>query len=165
MSKNKCHHSRLLYTQCRLNAWVRLAVACRGAHANHFMLCIACFLMFKHWCCWKYQYNKHTCLILSTIYIFIPVSVCVGRGPVHFFSRGPTMLLRWPCLYCYCFLSYAPALHEPGTRRALYTGSMCNDEVYLYISLYYYRKCYDCSINKINTWPRCVLYRKKSYNN
>jgi hypothetical protein len=41
------------------------------------------------------------CLILSTIYIFIPVSGCVGRGPVHRIARGPIMLLRRPwCQPC-----------------------------------------------------------------
>ena len=28
-------------------------------HANLCMLCIACFLMFKNWFCWKYQYNTY----------------------------------------------------------------------------------------------------------
>jgi hypothetical protein len=48
-----------------------------GACANLCMLCTACFLMLKHWFYWKYQYS----LLLLTIYIFIPVSGCVGRGP------------------------------------------------------------------------------------
>ena len=30
-----------------------------GPHANVCMLCIDCFLMFKHWFCWKYQCNKY----------------------------------------------------------------------------------------------------------
>ena len=30
-----------------------------GAHAIICMLCTACFLMFKHWFCCKYQYNKY----------------------------------------------------------------------------------------------------------
>ena len=36
------------------------------------------------------------CLILLTIYSFIPVSGCLGRGPVHCFVLGPLMLLRRP---------------------------------------------------------------------
>ena len=36
------------------------------------------------------------CLILSTIYFFIPVSGCVGRTPVHCFPRRPIILLRRP---------------------------------------------------------------------
>ena len=28
------------------------------------------------------------------IYSFIPVSVCVGRGPVHYFDRGPIMAVK-----------------------------------------------------------------------
>ena len=30
------------------------------------------------------------------IYIFIPVSGCVGSGPVYCFARGPIILLRRP---------------------------------------------------------------------
>jgi hypothetical protein len=36
--------------------------------------------MFKHWFCWKYQYNKYM-LNFINIYSFIPVSDCVGMGP------------------------------------------------------------------------------------
>ena len=43
--------------QCRLSAWARWAVA-RGPHANLGMVCIACYLMFKHCVYRKYQYNK-----------------------------------------------------------------------------------------------------------
>jgi len=32
------------------------------------------------------------------INIFIPVSGCLGRAPVHCFAWGPMMLLRRPCL-------------------------------------------------------------------
>ena len=80
-----------MYTQCRLNAWPLWAVV-RGlmrieARANlTCMLCTACYLMVKHWFCWKYQYNIR--LILSTIYIFITVSGCVGRGPSALFCLG-----------------------------------------------------------------------------
>ena len=33
------------------------------------------------------------------IYSFIPVSGCVGMGPVHCFARGPMILLRCPWVY------------------------------------------------------------------
>jgi hypothetical protein len=36
--------------------------------------------MFKHWFCWKYQYNKYMYNFID-IYSFIPVSSCVGVGP------------------------------------------------------------------------------------
>ena len=29
-----------------------------GSHDNLCLLCTTCFLMFKYWFCWKYQYNK-----------------------------------------------------------------------------------------------------------
>jgi hypothetical protein len=35
------------------------------------------FLMIKHWFCWEYQYNKYIFNLID-IYIFIPVSGCVG---------------------------------------------------------------------------------------
>jgi hypothetical protein len=62
------------------------------------MLCKACFLMFKHWFCWKYQYNKYMFNSID-IYRFIPVSGCVYIDPVHCFSRVPFMLSRrrWLC--------------------------------------------------------------------
>jgi len=41
-----------------------------------------------------------------TIYIFITVSGCVGRGPVHCFARGPIMLLR-PPWYILCYLLFS----------------------------------------------------------
>ena len=70
--------------QCHLSTWAHWAVAMgphkHRAHANLGMFCMTCFLMFKHWFCWKYHYNKYM-LISSTIYISIPVSGCVGRGP------------------------------------------------------------------------------------
>ena len=61
-----------------------------------------CLLMIKHWYFWKSQYNKYICLILSTIYIFIPVSGCVyiyKEGPctlVLLGGRGAMLLLRRP---------------------------------------------------------------------
>ena len=62
------------------------------------MLCMACYLMFKHWVyCSGATNTINICLILSTLNIFIPVSGCVGRAPVHCFARGPIMLLRRPC--------------------------------------------------------------------
>jgi hypothetical protein len=46
--------------------------SCPGAHEHRDpMLIYVCFalygfLMFKHWLCWKYQYNIYICLILCT---------------------------------------------------------------------------------------------------
>ena len=60
-------------------------------------------VLINHCCtagfCWKYQYNKYicVCLILSIIYIFIPVSGCVGRASVYCCARGPIALLRRLC--------------------------------------------------------------------
>jgi hypothetical protein len=39
------------------------------------------------------------CLILSTIYIVIPVSGCIGKDLVHCFARGSIMLLRRPYIW------------------------------------------------------------------
>jgi hypothetical protein len=47
------------------------------AHANLCILCKAYFLMLKHWFCRKYQYNKFMVNFID-IYIFIPVSCCIG---------------------------------------------------------------------------------------
>jgi hypothetical protein len=43
--------------------------------------------MFKHWFCWKYQYNKCMFNIID-IYSFISMSGCVGRGPGVLFCPG-----------------------------------------------------------------------------
>ena len=51
-------HFWLTSTQCRLKAWARWADAL-GPHTNLCKLCTICFFMFKHWFCWKYQYNKY----------------------------------------------------------------------------------------------------------
>ena len=57
-------NTHTLYTQYRLNAWARWAVSRgtprgQGSYANLCMLRTACYLMFKHWFCWKYQYHKY----------------------------------------------------------------------------------------------------------
>ena len=85
------------------NAWARWAVD-RGPHEHRGpmlgMLCMACYLMFKHWVyCSGGTNTINICLILSTICIFIPVSGCVAKAPVHCFARGPIMLLRRPCAW------------------------------------------------------------------
>jgi hypothetical protein len=70
------------YMQCHLNAW---AVAWSPHDHRGTMLIYECciqhvFLMFKHWFCWKYQYNQYMFNFID-IYSFISVSGCVGRGP------------------------------------------------------------------------------------
>ena len=57
--------------------------------ANLCMLCTACFfLMFKHWFCWKYQYNKYMFNFIDT-HSFILVSGCVDTDPPgHCFFPG-----------------------------------------------------------------------------
>ena len=47
---------------------------------------MSCVLMLNH----DFVPSTNTiniCLILSTIYIIIPVSGCIGRGPVHCFDQ------------------------------------------------------------------------------
>ena len=71
----------------RLTAWARWAAArvtnsIRG-HAYLCMLCTACFLMFINTTFVGSANTIDICLILSTIYIFIPVSGCIGRTPVY----------------------------------------------------------------------------------
>jgi hypothetical protein len=52
----------------------RWGVACGPmiirAHAKLRMLCRTFFAMLKHWCCWKYQYNKQmfNCIVHSHWY-------------------------------------------------------------------------------------------------
>ena len=52
----------------------------QGLNANLCMLCTASFLMFEHWFCWTYQYNKYMFNLID-IYSFIHVNGCVGMGP------------------------------------------------------------------------------------
>ena len=66
-------------------------------HRSPMLFYVCCvFLMFKHWFCWMYQDNKYMFNFID-IYIFIPVSGCLGRAQVNCFGRGLMMLLRRPC--------------------------------------------------------------------
>ena len=60
-------------------------------HRDPMLIYVCCvqhvFLMFKQWFCWKYQYNKYMINFID-IYIFIPVSGCVGRATMHCFAQG-----------------------------------------------------------------------------
>ena len=86
----------VLSTQVPSNAWARWVVSWGGhEHRGPVPICVCCvrhvfFLMFIHWLCWKYCTNTilDICLILSTIYIFIHVSGCVGRGPSALLCPG-----------------------------------------------------------------------------
>ena len=78
--------------QCSLNAWahtrqlpgVPMSI---GPHTNLYMLYTACFLMFKHWFCWKYQYNKYMFNFID-IYSFIPVIGYIGMGSSSLLCLG-----------------------------------------------------------------------------
>ena len=77
--------------QCRLNAWARWAFASRPhEHRSPMLICVCCvWHVIK---CLNTEFIGSTntiniCLILSTIYIFIPVSGCVGRVSKHCFAR------------------------------------------------------------------------------
>jgi hypothetical protein len=51
------------------------------------------FLMFKHSLFLKYQHNKYMFNFID-IYIILPVSGCVGRGPSALLFSGCIMPLR-----------------------------------------------------------------------
>ena len=86
-SKILCLHLLLIY-DCS---------TCPNDHRNPMLFYVCCvFLMFKHWFCWMYQDNKYMFNFID-IYIFIPVSGCLGRAQVNCFGRGLMMLLRRPC--------------------------------------------------------------------
>ena len=40
------------------------------------MLCSACFLMFKHWFCWKYQYNKYMINFIDHLHFIQHIPSC-----------------------------------------------------------------------------------------
>jgi hypothetical protein len=65
----------------------------RGYHKWAFAHSSFGFFMFKHWFCWKYQYNKYMFKFID-IYSFIPVSACVGSAPSALLYPDPIMLLR-----------------------------------------------------------------------
>jgi len=83
---NKLNYGKMNYKQCRLNAWTCWAVA-RGPMLIYVYCVQHVFLMFKHWFCWKYQYNKHMFNFID-IYCFIPVSGCVGMSPSALHCSG-----------------------------------------------------------------------------
>ena len=58
------------------------------------------FLMFKHWLCWKYQYNIYMFNFIY-IYSFIHMSGCVGIGPSALLFPGARDAAKRPCCYCY----------------------------------------------------------------
>ena len=61
-------------------------------------------------------------LILSTIYIVIPVSGCVGRAPVHCFAQEPIMLFRRPC----AALTWMKSYLNDRTQRIAVSSVKCN---------------------------------------
>jgi hypothetical protein len=71
--------------------------SCPAAHElrGPMLIYVCCvlyvFLMFKHWLCWKYQYNIYKFNFIY-IYSFIPMSGCVGRLNTHL-SYIPSMLM------------------------------------------------------------------------
>ena len=48
------------------------------------MLCMTCYLMFKHWVCWKYQYNRYMFNFVDHLHCYS----CVGRAPSALFCLG-----------------------------------------------------------------------------
>jgi hypothetical protein len=58
-----------------------------GAPCYSMYVVYSTFLMFKHWFCWKYHYNKYMFNFID-IYICIPVSGCVGRGCIQIFNSN-----------------------------------------------------------------------------
>ena len=66
-------------------------------HANLCMLYTAYFLIFKHWF-WSIN-TRSICLIWSTIYNFISVSVCIDMGLSALLWPGPILLTRRPWPY------------------------------------------------------------------
>ena len=71
-------------TQCRLNTWTRWAVALWVHEHRDPMLIFICCVRHVIYCLnTNFVGSTNTiniCWILSTFYIFIPVSGCVGRG-------------------------------------------------------------------------------------
>jgi hypothetical protein len=57
---------------------------------------MACYLLFKYWVCWKYQYNKYIFHFVDHL-DFIPVSGCVGRALSALIFLWHIMILRRPC--------------------------------------------------------------------
>ena len=107
---------------------------CPGAHEHRAMLIYVCcvlyvFLWFKHWLCWKYQYNIYICLISYTFTVLFLWVVVYVWAPVHFFFRGPVMLLRRPCFYCYypnrCGYLSGPGQIVCGLFVRTRTNSLC----------------------------------------
>ena len=89
------------------------------------MLCMAFYLMVKHWVYWKYQYNKYIFNFID-LYIVIPVSGCVGKAPVHCFAGKPMMLLKRPCAALTWMKSY---LNDRTQRVAV--GSVVSNSMNL----------------------------------
>ena len=66
------------------------------------------FLMFKHWFCWKCQHNKYMFNFIDHLHFY----TCKWLwAPGHWFSWGPIMLLRRPCLI-YIYTAVKAALSD-----------------------------------------------------
>ena len=74
-------------------------------HTNLCMLYTGSFLMLKHWFVGSTN-TRNICLILSTIYSFISVSVCIHRGLSALLWLGPILLIRRPWPYVFYHLHF-----------------------------------------------------------
>ena len=75
-------HYWLTCTQCRLKAWACWADALGPLeHRGPILISVCCvqhvfFHMFKHWFCWKYQYNKYMFNFIDHLHFYFCEWLC-----------------------------------------------------------------------------------------
>jgi hypothetical protein len=88
-------HFWLTSTQCRLKAWACWADAL-GPHTNLCKLCTICFFMFKHWFCWKYQYNKYMFNFIDHLHFYSCELFCwSGHQCIASAQRAHALRRHW----------------------------------------------------------------------
>jgi hypothetical protein len=72
--------------------------------------------MFKHWFCWKYQYNKYMYNLIYN-YSLIHVSSCVGRDPSALLFPGDYYAVKTALIQHICDQIHAFKSHNSGNDK------------------------------------------------
>ena len=86
---------------------------------------MACYLMFKQWVYWTYQYNKYTINFIDHLYFYSCEWLC-RLGPSALFCLGSVVLLR----RYYTALMWMKSYLNDRTQRVA-VGSVVSNAMYL----------------------------------
>ena len=89
------------------------------------MLCMACYLIFKQWVYWTYQYNKYTINSIDHLHFYSCEWLC-RWGPGTLLCLGSIVLLR---RYCTALMWMKSYLNDRTQRVAV--GSVVSNAMHL----------------------------------